>query len=594
MTTSLLNQRRTHHCAALRAADIGRQVILFGWVHTRRDHGGAIFIDLRDRYGLTQVVFRPDVNASAHATAGDLRSEYCIGVRGEVIGRGDNINPKLATGEIELSVAELEVFSSSETPPFLIEDQIDTREALRLKHRYLDMRRPTLRDNFVKRAEVCHAARNALHAEGCLEIETPYLIKNTPGGARNFLVPSRLNQHGFYALAESPQIYKQLLMVAGFDRYYQIVRCFRDEDLRGNRQLEFTQIDVELSFVDEEQIYELIERVMQRIFTEVLEAELPAPFPRLTYREALDRYGTDKPDLRYELPLCELTDLVRDCGFRIFDGAIAAGGMVKTLRLPGAAASLSRKDLDGLPDLVKPVGARGVAYARIQPEGVWQAPFAKALREETKQAINDRTGAEPGDVLLFLADQAGVVNNALSLLRDHMARRFGLVDDARWTPAWITEFPLLEISEETGMWGASHHPFTAPHPEDIPLLEGDRRGEVRARAYDFVLNGVEVAGGSIRIHEEDLQATVFRALGLSEAEAQAKFSFLLEAFRYGPPPHGGIAFGLDRLVMLLCGAASLRDVIAFPKTQKGACLLSDAPTGVDPAQLDELHILLKQ
>jgi aspartyl-tRNA synthetase len=585
---------RTHTCGELRGSDIGSTVTLAGWVHNRRDHGGAVFIDLRDRYGLTQVVFRPDLNSQAHETAAALRAEFCIAVRGRVDSRGENVNPKMPTGEIEVSATDLLIHSRSETPPFEIQDNIDTREAIRLQYRYLDLRRPSVQRNFLLRSKASSAVRSYLAEKGFIEAETPFMVKNTPGGARNFLVPSRLNRHCFYAMAESPQLFKQLFMVAGFDRYFQIVRCFRDEDLRGDRQPEFTQIDLEMSFVDEEQIHRVVEGLMVRLFRETLGYELPAPFPRLTYDDAIARYGSDKPDLRFELQLCDITDLCRGCGFRIFEEAVANGGLVKLLRLPGAAKELSRKDLDGLPELVKPVGAKGVAYARIQEGGAWQAPFAKAFTDEARQAVNQRAGAETGDVMLFVADKAGITNNALSTLRLNMGERFKLIKPGTWRPLWITEFPLFEISDETGQWVACHHPFTSPRAKDLPLLLTERRGEARARAYDLVVNGVEVAGGSIRIHQEEVQAQVFRALGLSDEVARSKFSFLLEAFRFGPPPHGGIAFGFDRLIMLLCGATSLREVIAFPKTQKGQDPLTGAPTAADEKQLQELHIELRK
>ena len=434
--------------------------------------------------------------------------------------------------------------------------------------------------------------RRYLDDQGFLELETPFMIRNTPGGARNFLVPSRQSAHSVYALAESPQLFKQLFMVAGFDRYYQIVRCFRDEDLRGDRQPEFTQIDIEASFIDEETIYTLVEGLMQAVFQQVLGKTLEAPFPRLTFKEAMDRYGTDKPDLRYGLPLAEITDLCPGCGFRVFEGAAAAGDMVKALRLPGRADQMSRKDLDGLTVLVKPVGAKGVAYIKVKEELAWQGSIAKLFTDEARAAVNARVGAEVGDVILFVADTPAVTNTALSTLRTEMGRRFGLIDDSAWSPLWVTEFPVFEVSEESGEWVACHHPFTSPMPEDLELIDGERRGEARARAYDMVLNGVEVAGGSIRIHKGDVQSRVFAALGISEEEAQAKFSFLLDAFKYGPPPHGGVAFGLDRLVMLLCGAPSLRDVIAFPKTTSGGCLLTGAPSAVEPEKLEELGLRL--
>ncbi len=584
--------KRTHTCGELQRLDTGKKVVLSGWVHNRRDHGGAIFIDLRDRYGLTQVVFRPDVSADAHQKASELRSEFCIAVQGQVDDRGENINPKIPTGEIEVSATDLHIFSRSETPPFEIQDNNDTRESIRLRYRYLDLRRPAMQRNFILRSRATSAIRSYLEQQNFLELETPIMVKNTPGGARNFLVPSRLNRHQFYALAESPQLFKQLFMVAGFDRYFQIVRCFRDEDLRGDRQPEFTQIDLEMSFVDEEHIFQVVEGLMEALFAKVLGTSLALPFPRLTYDDALSLYGTDKPDLRFGLCLSDLTDLVRTSGFRIFEEALAMGGIVKALRLPDRAKDLSRKDLDSLPELVKPVGAKGVAYARVQEGGSWQAPFAKAFTDEARCQVNERVGAEPGDVLLFVADKPGITNNALSTIRLFMGEKFGLITAGLWRPAWITEFPLFEISEETGAWVACHHPFTAPRLRDLELLQTDQRGQARARAYDLVLNGVEVAGGSIRIHQEDVQTRVFRALGLSEEAARAKFSFLLEAFRYGPPPHGGIALGFDRLIMLLCGVSSLRDIIAFPKTQKGTCPLTGAPTSPDEKQLAELHIQL--
>jgi aspartyl-tRNA synthetase len=573
---------------------LGESTVLMGWVHNRRDHGGAIFVDLRDRYGLTQVVFRPDVNGIAHRLAGELRSEYCIAVRGKVESRGENVNPKLPTGEIEVAAESLEIFSRADTPPFLVEDQIDTRESVRLQYRYLDLRRPAVQQVFLMRSRIASAARRFLDEQGFLELETPVLIRSTPGGARNFVVPSRLVPHSFFALAESPQLFKQLFMVAGMDRYYQIVKCFRDEDLRGDRQPEFTQIDLELSFPHEEAIYDLTEGLLRAIFDAALGASLPKHIPRMTYREAIERYGTDKPDLRFGLPLTEVSDLCRGCGFRIFEDAITQGGIVKALRVPDGAKALSRKMLDALPEVVKPVGARGVAYARVLDGGEWQAPFAKALAEDAKRAINDRTSADTGDVLLFSADQTSIANNALNLLRQDMARRFDLIDKKIFAPLWVTEFPLLELSEETGRWVASHHPFTAPRDEDLELLLTERRGEVRARAYDFVLNGVELGGGSIRIHQRETQAAVFSAIGIGEEEAKNKFSFLLDAFRYGPPPHGGIAIGLDRLVMLLSGCESIRDVIAFPKTQKGTCLLTGAPGEVERHHLDELCIEIKR
>jgi aspartyl-tRNA synthetase len=589
---TLLDSGRTHSCGDLRKTNLAERVVLMGWVDNRRDHGGAIFVDLRDRFGVTQVVFRVDQDPEAHRLAGELRSEFCIAIAGEVVDRGDMVNPRLATGEIEVAATRLEIFTRAETPPFEIKDETETRESLRLRYRYLDLRRPALQRNFILRSKVSTEARTLLADLGFIEVETPVLIKNTPGGARNFLVPSRLTPGSFYALAESPQLFKQLLMVSGFDRYYQIVRCYRDEDLRGDRQPEFTQIDMELAFATEELMFRVCEQLTAGLFQQALGIELETPFPRLTYSEAMNRYGSDKPDLRYDLPLTDVTDLCGKSGFRVFDGAVAKGGIVKGLRLPQAASSLSRKDLDQLPELVKPVGGKGVAYVRVKEGGQWQAPFAKMVTDEFTSAINARMGAEPDDVLLFQADQENVANNALNLLRGHMAERFGLIDAKRWCPLWVTDFPLLERSEETGDWVACHHPFTSPVIEDVPKLNTPDQHEIRARAYDLVLNGVEIAGGSIRIHQPEIQAKVFEAIGLTPEQAEEKFSFLLEAFRYGPPPHGGIAFGLDRLIMLMCGAESLRDVIAFPKTQKGTCLMTDAPSPADDKQLKELHVRL--
>ncbi|RMH43140.1 MAG: aspartate--tRNA ligase [Deltaproteobacteria bacterium] len=587
MSGFLATHKKTHSCGALRAADVGQRAVLTGWVDVRRDHGGCVFVDLRDRDGITQVVFDPQVSAEAHRLAGDLRNEYCIGVAGQVRSRGDNVNPNLPTGEIEVAADELEIFSPSATPPFQIEDDIDTNEALRLKYRYLDLRRRPMLERFRLRSQIYQTTRRYLGEHGFFEVETPFLVKYTPGGARNFLVPSRLHPGSFYALAESPQIYKQLLMVAGFERYYQIVRCFRDEDLRQDRQPEFSQIDIEMSFVREDDIMELVEGLCAALWRDVLGVDLPRPFLRMSWREAMDRYGVDKPDLRLDLELCDVTDAARGSGFRVFDQAIDKGHIVKCLRVPDGSR-LSRSDLDRLTDFAKPFGVKGVAFARVQDGGAWQAPFAKVFADAQREAVNAAAGAQPGDVLLFVADSFKTANTCMGAIRLHIGDKLGLIRRDEWKLMWLVDPPMFEEADD-GTLQAAHHPFTHPRIEDEPYLDTDP-ARVLSRGYDLVCNGVEVAGGSIRIHRSDLQAKVFKAMSISDDEARAKFGFLLDAFQYGPPPHGGIAFGLDRLAMLLSGAPSLRDVIAFPKTQKGTDLMTDAPTPVAPAQLEELYI----
>ncbi len=591
MPAFLTELKKSHSCGELRREHAGQRVVLMGWVDTRRDHGGVVFIDLRDRDGVTQVAFRPEVNPEAHALAGDLRNEFCVAVTGVVESRGGNVNPKLATGEIELTADALEIFSRSETPPFAIVDNLDTNEALRLKHRYLDLRRPALQKNFLVRSQIYQITRNVLHGERFVELETPFMVKYTPGGARNFLVPSRLNPGSFYALAESPQIFKQLFMVSGFERYFQIVRCFRDEDLRLDRQPEFTQIDLEMSFVTEIDVQNTVEKLLAALWKGILGVDIPLPFPRITYDEAMAKYGSDKPDLRLDLVLSDLTEPARACGFQIFEKAVAAGGIVKGLRVPDGE-KLSRSVLDGMTEFAKPYGARGVAFARVQEGGTWQAPFAKAFKDEARAAVNEKMGAVPGDVLLFVADKPRVANNAMGAIRLHLGDKLELTRKKEWRFAWTTDMPMFE-QNEAGEWMAAHHPFTSPRLADLEHVESDP-ARVRARAYDCVLNGNEIAGGSIRIHQPEVQRQLFKAIGLDEEAAKQKFGFLLEAFRYGPPPHGGIAFGLDRLAMLLCGAESLRDVIAFPKTQKGTDLMTDAPSPVASKQLDELFVQVKQ
>jgi aspartyl-tRNA synthetase len=591
MASFLESNRRTHTCGELRAADVGARVVLTGWVQSYRDHGGCVFIDLRDRGGLTQVVFDPSVAREAHELAGDLRSEHCVGVIGVVKSRGAMVNPNLATGEIEVWAESLERFSRAETPPFAIEDKVDTNEALRLKYRYLDLRRPKLQKNLITRSNITTTTRSYLAQNGFLEIETPFMVKYTPGGARNFLVPSRLNPGSFYALAESPQIFKQLLMVGGYDRYFQIVRCFRDEDLRLDRQPEFTQIDIEMSFIDEVMLQTMLEGLVATLWKNVLGVEVKLPLRRMTFAEAMDRYGVDKPDLRCDLVLCDVTAPCKASGFRVFESVVAAGGIVKCMRVPDGER-LSRSQLDKLGDFARPYGVKGVAFARVGEGGAWQAPFAKSFSDEARSEVNRIAGAGPGDVLLFVAEKAKAANTCMGAIRLHIGDQLGLIRKGEWQFMWLTDPPLFEVDDETGEVAASHHPFTSPRTVDEPLLE-EAPGRVLARAYDLVLNGVEVGGGSIRIHRPELQARVFKALGITDDDARAKFGFLLEAFKYGPPPHGGIALGLDRLSMLMTGAESLRDVIAFPKTQKGSDLMTECPTPVSKKQLDELAIASK-
>jgi aspartyl-tRNA synthetase len=584
----LSEHKKSHSCGALRASDVGKQVVLCGWVATRRDHGGAIFIDLRDSAGLTQIVFKAETNAAAHEAAGALRSEWCIGVVGTVESRGDNKNPNLATGEIEVTVTRLEVFSRAETPPFPIEDQIETNEALRLKHRYLDLRRPSLQKNFLVRSMVYSITRNYFYDNSFVELETPFMVKYTPGGARNFLVPSRLNPGCFYALAESPQIFKQLFMVAGFGRYMQITRCFRDEDLRLDRQPEFTQIDLEMSFVEESDVQTMMEGLIAALWKGILGHDVPRPFLRMSYDEAMLKYGSDKPDLRNPLELVDITEAGATSGVNFFNAPC-----VKALKVAGSAEKLPRSWLDGLPDFAKPYGGKGIAYAKIQEAGTWQAGWAKNLTDGARAAITAKVGGlAPGDTIFFVADKYKVTNNVLGALRLHLGEKLGLTRKDEWRFLWVTDMPLFEQGDD-GKWAAAHHPFTSPRLADLDYLTSDP-GRCRARAYDCVLNGNEIGGGSIRIHQPDVQAKLFGAIGLSDEEARQKFGFLLDAFKFGPPPHGGIAYGVDRLAMLLCGADSLRDVIAFPKTQKGTDLMTEAPSPVADRQLSDLHIQLKK
>jgi aspartyl-tRNA synthetase len=586
MSGFLSTYSRTHSCGALRAADVGKQVVLTGWVQTYRDHGGAVFIDLRDREGLTQLVFDdPKLPSTQEAQA--LRSEWCIGIVGEVRSRGSNVNPKLATGEIEVSVKSLEVFSKADTPPFAVADNVETNDSLRLKYRYLDLRRPRLQRNLRMRSQITSVTRDYLAKHAFLEIETPFMVKYTPGGARNFLVPSRLNPGSFYALAESPQIFKQLLMVAGYERYFQIVRCFRDEDLRNERQPEFTQIDIEMSFVTEQILQSTMEGLMATLWKEVLGIELKLPLRRMTYAEAMEKYGVDKPDLRCDLVLCDVSAAAKTSNFPIFQSIVESGGIVKCLRVP-KDDKLTRAVLDGLADFSKSYGAQS-AWVKVQDGGAWTGGPVKAFAEPARDEVNRIAGAQPGDVLIFVANKPKIANTAMGGIRLHIGEKLGLIRKNEWQFMWLTDPPLFEYDEQTNEIAAAHHPFTSPRVEDEGLLD-EAPQKVLARAYDLVLNGVEIGGGSIRIHRSELQARAFRALRISEEDQRAKFGFLLDAFKFGPPPHGGIAFGLDRLAMLMTGAEYMRDVIAFPKTQKGSDLMTDCPTPVSPKQLKELFI----
>ncbi|TDM15644.1 aspartate--tRNA ligase [Macrococcus bovicus] len=584
-------EKRTTYCGLVTEEYIGQEIVLQGWVQKRRDLGGLIFIDLRDREGIVQIVFNPDFSKEALEAAETLRSEYVVEVRGQVTARDAAvINPKIKTGKIEVQVTAINIINKAVTPPFQIESEVDVAEDVRLKYRYLDLRRAPLAETFRMRHQITRAVRNYLDESGFYEVETPVLTKSTPEGARDYLVPSRVHEGEFYALPQSPQIFKQLLMIGGFDKYYQIVKCFRDEDLRADRQPEFTQIDIEMSFVDQEDVIAMNEGMMARIMKDVKGIDVQLPFPRMTYEEAMRDYGIDKPDTRFDMKLTTLNDLATHMDFKVFKDAVQNGGAVKALVVKEAAEQYSRKDIDALQDFAKIYGAKGLAWVKVTAEGL-NGPIAKFFDETTTAELLETTHAEAGDLVLFVADKLDVVNAALANLRNKLGKELGLIDDNQFNFLWVTDWPLFEYDEEAGRYFAAHHPFTAPKKEHVDMLMTDK-DKVQANAYDIVLNGYELGGGSIRIHDQEMQAKMFEALGFSEEEAEKQFGFLMNAFKYGAPPHGGIALGLDRMVMLLAGRTNLRDVIAFPKTASATCLLTDAPSAVDTAQLEELNLKL--
>ena len=589
MAESMLGLKRSHRCTEITTANIGQEVTVMGWVQKSRNKGGIIFVDLRDRSGILQIIFEEsDCGAESFAKAEKLRSEYVIAVTGRVEARSGAVNENLATGAIEVRANSLRILSESETPPFPIEENSKTKEELRLKYRFLDLRRPDMQRNLLLRSKIAILTRQFLAEEGFLEIETPTLIKSTPEGARDYLVPSRVHPGSFYALPQSPQLFKQLLMCSGYDRYFQLARCYRDEDLRADRQPEFTQIDMELSFVDVDDVIDVNERLLHKLFKEILNIEIPQPIPRMTWQEAMDRFGSDKPDLRFGMELKNVSDVVKDCEFVVFKGALENGGTVRGINAEGQG-HMPRKKIDALVEFAKGYGAKGLAYVAIQEDGSYKSSFAKFMTEEQMAALISAMDGKPGDLLLFAADKNKVVWDVLGNLRLEIARQLDLLKKDDYKFLWVTEFPLLEYSEEQGRFVAMHHPFTMPMDEDWHLIDSNP-GAVRAKAYDIVLNGTEIGGGSVRIHQSDIQSKMFEVLGFTPEKAQEQFGFLLEAFKYGVPPHAGLAYGLDRVVMLMGGCDSIREVIAFPKVKDASCLMTEAPTPVDPKQLEELGI----
>ncbi|MBT5028600.1 MAG: aspartate--tRNA ligase [Nitrospinaceae bacterium] len=584
-----MKNERTHDCGTLSDTHIGETVTLCGWVHTRRDHGGLIFVDLWDKYGMTQVVLNPQIDQLAHEHAQSIRGNFVIAVVGQVRARPeDMVNQKLKTGKIEVYVDDLEILNPSETPPISPWEPQDTSEALRLKYRFLDLRGPQLQRNLKMRYDITRVARNELHRNGFMEVETPMLTKSTPEGARDYLVPSRLNPQKFYALPQSPQLFKQILMVSGMDRYFQIVKCFRDEDLRFDRQPEFTQIDIEMSFGNENLIFKMIEEMMGGIYQEVLDTKIETPFPVLKYQDAIDRFGSDKPDMRFDMEIVDLGEIVQGTEFKVFAQVLKSGGQIRALNVKNSADVLSRKKLDDLTEIAKTYGAKGMAWIKVQ-ENELQSPIIKFFEQEMLDRMLEKLGSKPGDTVVFIADTPKIVADALAHLRLALGKQLNLIDEAKNAFIWVTEFPLVDYDDTEKRYTAMHHPFTAPRDEDIEKFESDP-GSIKARAYDLVLNGNEIGGGSIRIHQKEIQEKMFKLLGIGQEEAELKFGFLLDALKYGAPPHCGIALGLDRITMLLTGAGSIRDVIAFPKTQKATCLMTQAPSEVDPKQLRELRL----